>query len=126
MYMVNADYQKKKSSKTLPLSNDHGHTPEVRADRTSNVSIPDFSEKVNTSDENALRYSQPCFNRHQKDKCSIRFNSLLIMHSIQRVRKNYLRTLKFYRSCSAFSFSSLSRSVTSSIIIASEASSFSW
>jgi hypothetical protein len=46
LYMDSADYQKKKSAKTLLMQNSLSHTPEVRVGRTSVNSIAEETESV--------------------------------------------------------------------------------
>ena len=50
--------KKRSPPKTLPLSNDHSHTPEVRAGKTSSIdSITDSKKKVNS--ETKFSYKAP-------------------------------------------------------------------
>lgn len=57
LYMDKADYIKKKSAKTLLLQNATANTPKVRAGQTSNNSITDSKEKVNS--ETKFSYKAP-------------------------------------------------------------------
>ncbi len=60
LYMDQADYEKKKSAKTLLLQNATASTPEVRAGRTSTNSIPQSNDSVNrkNSDDSNFRFSR--------------------------------------------------------------------
>lgn len=52
--MDSADYQKKKFAETLPLQKATAHTPKAGVGQTSDIIIPDFSEKVNSE----VKYSR--------------------------------------------------------------------
>lgn len=58
LYMDKADYIKKKSAKTLLLQNATASTPKVRAGQTSNNSITDSKEKVNSETKYSRKTDQ--------------------------------------------------------------------
>ena len=51
--MDSAEYQKKKSARTLLMQNAPAYTPEVQVSQTSNNSIPENSENVNINERNS-------------------------------------------------------------------------
>ena len=53
LYMDSAEYQKKKSARTLLMQNAPAYTPEVQVSQTSNNSIPENPENVNTNERNS-------------------------------------------------------------------------
>lgn len=55
LYMDSAEYQKKKSAKTLLMQNAPAYTPEVQVSQTSNNSILENSGNVNSNERNSKK-----------------------------------------------------------------------
>ena len=67
-YMESGDYKKKKSAKTLLMQDSLSHTPKVRAGQTSDITIPQESNDVNTFSEKTEKMSDRDFARDQDNE----------------------------------------------------------